>query len=75
MEQYAPATAQKNINLGVLEALAIPIAPLAEQRRLVSSIEKLFALAEAIERSVEKAHQQAERVDQAILAKAFRGLL
>jgi hypothetical protein len=42
---------------------------------LVSKIKSLFALAEAIERAVEGVRRRAEKVDQAVLARAFRGEL
>jgi type I restriction enzyme S subunit len=49
LEQFAPATAQKNINLGILEQVWIPIPPLAEQRRIVAKVEQLMALVDALE--------------------------
>ncbi|HLE30075.1 MAG TPA: hypothetical protein VI793_18270 [Anaerolineales bacterium] len=48
---------------------------LAEQCHIVANIKNLFAQAEAIERAVGVARRRAERVDQAILARAFRGEL
>ncbi len=53
----------------------ISIPPTNEQRRIVAKIESLFAQAEAIERAVEVARRRAEKVDQAVLARAFRGEL
>jgi len=47
----------------------------SKYRRIVAKIESLFAQAEAIERAVEMARRQAEKVDQAVLARAFRGEL
>jgi type I restriction enzyme, S subunit len=75
LEQYAPATAQKNINLGILNSLAVPLPSLAEQRRIVEKVDGLFRQAEAIEKAVEIGQRRAEKVDQAILARAFRGQL
>lgn len=75
LEQFAPATAQKNINLGTLQVLGVPLAPLAEQRRIVAKIESLVAQAEAIEQAVEIAQRRTKKVDQAMLARAFRGEL
>jgi type I restriction enzyme S subunit len=65
--------AQPNLNTSIVKAIVVPLAPLAEQRRIVAKIESLFAQAEAIERAVEMARRRAEKVDQAVLARAFRG--
>jgi hypothetical protein len=43
------------------------------KRRIVAKIESLFAQAEAIEQAVAVAQRRAEKVDQAVLARAFRG--
>ena len=43
LAKFAPATAQKNINNQILSDLQLPIAPLAEQRRIVARIEELTA--------------------------------
>ncbi|MDY0282612.1 MAG: restriction endonuclease subunit S [Salinivirgaceae bacterium] len=49
LEQFAPATAQKNINLGILEQLWVPLPPLAEQRRIVVKVDELLALVDELE--------------------------
>lgn len=53
----------------------VALPPLAEQRRIVERIEELFAQADQIERAVELARQRTDKVEQAILARAFRGAL
>jgi type I restriction enzyme S subunit len=58
-----------------LLSLFIPIAPLKEMNRIVLKINDLFSLAKAIENMVKRAKDRADRIDQAILAKAFRGEL
>ncbi len=67
--------AQPNISQGVIRDTAIPLAPLSEQRRIVTRIEELFGLANSIENATNKAKERVERINQAILAKAFRGEL
>lgn len=40
--KYAPSTAQKNINLGILGQLAVPLPPIEEQKRIVTMVDKLM---------------------------------
>lgn len=75
LSQFAPATAQKNINIGILEEVAVPLPPLEEQHEIVRRVEALFALADRIEGHVRTATVRAERLPQAILARAFSGEL
>jgi hypothetical protein len=42
---------------------------------VLSKTEALFAQVDAVEREVELARRRADKVDQAILARAFRGEL
>jgi type I restriction enzyme S subunit len=42
--KFAPATAQKNINLEILGALLIPVPPLAEMSRIVTRVNELRSL-------------------------------
>jgi type I restriction enzyme S subunit len=58
-----------------LAGYKIPIAPLHEQEYIVSRIESLFSHASMIEDDAKMAGKRLEQLDQAILAKAFRGLL
>ncbi len=53
----------------------IPLTSYDEQRRIASKIEELFSFSDQIEKSVEGAKKQADKIDQSILAKAFRGEL
>ena len=41
---FAPATAQKNINLEILESVLIPVPPLAEMTRIVARVASLRRL-------------------------------
>jgi len=71
----ARGVAVKGVNIADVRLCPIAVAPFAEQIRIVAKIEGLFAQAEAIERAVEAARRRAEKVDQAVLARAFRGEL
>lgn len=75
IEAYAPATAQKNINLATLENLVIPLCSAAEQRCLVDKIEALLSVADKNEAEIEVALRQAETLRQSILKKVFSGKL
>lgn len=44
LDRYAPATAQKNINLQTLSEVAVPLPPLAEQNRNSRTLSALAAL-------------------------------
>ena len=48
LEKFAPATAQKNINLGILEEVSIPLPPAPEQKRIVAKVDELMALCEDV---------------------------
>lgn len=47
--EFAPATAQKNINLDILNSVLIPLPPLQEQFRIVERVEELMAICDSIE--------------------------
>jgi type I restriction enzyme S subunit len=66
---------QSNINAQKLGTFEVPFCPLAEQHEIVRRAEGLFKLAETIEKRVAAATRRAEKLTQAILAKAFRGEL
>ena len=58
-----------------LRQTVVPLAPLTEQCYVVERIDELFSQADAIEAAVEAAWRRAERLEQSILARAFRGEL
>ena len=70
---FAPATAQKNINLDTLENLMIPYCEKEEQNKVVEEIEQRMSVCDSIEQTVDTALQQAEALRQSILKKAFEG--
>ena len=71
----AREVARKTLNLGLLKAVTVPLPPEAEQGEIVRRVKALFALADGIEAHVRAATVRAERLPQAILARAFRGEL
>ena len=75
LDKAAPATAQKNINLQTLNEILVPVPTLAEQERIVAEIESRFERADALETAVDRALNDAEKLKQAVLKKAFSGEL
>lgn len=75
LERFAPATAQKNINLGVLSEITFELPPLEEQTEIVRRVELLFAFADRLEARLATARKQVGQLTPALLAKAFRGEL
>lgn len=70
---FAPATAQKNINLDTLENLIVPYCSVEEQQLVIAEIEARMTICDSIEQTVDIALQQAEAMRQSILKKAFEG--
>lgn len=69
---FAPATAQKNINLDTLENLIVPYCSVEEQQLVIAEIEARMTICDSIEQTVDIALQQAEAMRQSILKKAFK---
>ncbi|BAQ60386.1 type I restriction-modification system [Geminocystis sp. NIES-3708] len=75
LETFAPATAQKNINLKILNTIPVPVPPLEEQKEIVKRVKALFKKCDLIEQRYLKAKAYTDKLTQSILAKAFRGEL
>lgn len=75
LERFAPATAQRNINVRTLTSLPVPLPPLMEQRRIVGEVDRRLSLADALQRAIDAALARAPRMRQAILKCAFEGTL
>jgi type I restriction enzyme S subunit len=55
--------------------LFFPFCLLPEQQKIVEEIEKRFSIADEVEKTVDKSLEQAEKLRQSILKKAFEGKL
>jgi type I restriction enzyme S subunit len=75
LESFAPATAQKNINLAILDQIVFSVPPLQEQTEIISRAQHLFTLADQLEARLTAARKVVDRLTPALLAKAFRGEL
>ncbi len=75
IEAYAPATAQKNINLATLERLIIPYCSIEEQNIIVNQLEDIFMAIDKTQNEIECSLQITELNRQSILKRAFSGQL
>jgi type I restriction enzyme S subunit len=75
LAQYAPATAQKNINLQTLSEIAVPLPPTAEQARIVAEVDRQFSVARHCHEVALKGGARCARLRQSILKWAFEGKL
>lgn len=72
---FAPATAQKNINLDTLEKLIVPYCSYEEQNMIVEEIENRMSVCDSIEKTIDNALIQADALRLTVLKKAFEGRL
>ena len=75
IEAYAPATAQKNINLTTLESLVVPLCSLEEQRALVNQLEAVLSVIDDQRVAIDNQLLKVETLRQSVLKKAFTGQL
>lgn len=75
LARYAPATAQKNINLETLRALLVPLPPRPVQDRIVGAVNARFEAVERTEAAVAAGVRRAHRLRASILRTAFAGAL
>ncbi|MCZ8079062.1 MAG: restriction endonuclease subunit S [Rhodobacteraceae bacterium] len=73
---FAEATrtlAQPTLNVGLIEAVSIPLPPLAEQHRIVTKVEELMSLCDRLERALQDATTTRARLLEATLRDALTG--
>jgi type I restriction enzyme S subunit len=66
---------QSNINAKKLAAFTFELPSIKEQKEIVRRVEERFAKIDKIEQEYQKAVKLGDRLEQATLAKAFRGEL
>lgn len=74
LEHYAPATAQKNINLGILNQIVLPLPTLKEQHEIVRIIDNFLNKEEELKNLLDL-EECITLLEKSILSKAFRGKL
>ena len=75
LEANAPATAQKNINLKILNDLMINLPSMNEQKEILAVLENIFEKQQQAKAAAEAVLAQIDTMKKAILARAFRGEL
>jgi type I restriction enzyme S subunit len=73
MDDLTGGTTRDSLNIGTLRTVAIPIAPLAEQRRIVAKLDALTARTAKAGAELDRVPALVARYKQALLAAAFRG--
>ncbi|MDL1862436.1 hypothetical protein FBR04_15635 [Betaproteobacteria bacterium PRO7] len=71
LERFAHATAQKNINLSILERIQVPLPPASERERIVAEVDRRLSIAKEVEAEVRRSMQRASNLRQAALQDAF----
>ena len=69
IEDFAPATAQKNINLEILGAVLVPLPPKAEMIRIVAKVEQLMKVCDDLEAKLHRAEDRASKLVEAVVAE------
>ena len=69
IEAFAPATAQKNINVAILSVLAFPLPPLAEQKRIVEKVDRMMALCDAMGEQLVSSQEDGRRLLKSVVAE------
>lgn len=67
--------AQPNISQAVLKIFPLPVAPLAEQRRIVRTLQDMLGFLARVEERMRWSERKLTDLDSSILAKAFSGEL
>jgi type I restriction enzyme S subunit len=71
----AVGTGVKHLRVGDVEALAIPVPPVEEQKEIVRIVDEKISLVEEVEKHLNRSLQKLEALRQSILKKAFSGHL
>jgi type I restriction enzyme, S subunit len=75
LEDVAPQSAQKNINLKILSGLPVPKLDEPEQRRIVVYLDDLQAKVDAIEKLQDETAEELDALMPSVLSSAFSGAL
>lgn len=71
LERFAPSTAQKNINLEIINELVFPLPPSSELHRIVAKVDQLMNLCDSLDQQVDAVtSKQAELLNALINAQS-----
>ena len=70
LEDFAPSTAQKNINLEILGLLSIPLPPATEMQRIVAKVDQLMTLCDQLKARLTQARQLNEQLATTLVEQA-----
>lgn len=73
IEKFAPATAQKNINLGIINELKLPLPPEKEIKVIVQKVETFMQKCQALEHEIKTSEAHVKMLMQAVLKELFEG--
>ncbi|WP_438455947.1 restriction endonuclease subunit S [Vreelandella venusta] len=71
LEDFAPSTAQKNINLEVLQKLLVPLPPVSEMKRIVQKVDELMALCDHLKHRLTQASNTRCQLAGAVVEQAI----
>lgn len=71
LEKYAPATAQKNINIDILSGLIVPFPPKNELKKITRKAKNILALCDSLSYELFQSKQYASQLMEAVLQEAF----
>jgi type I restriction enzyme, S subunit len=72
---YVGGSTRLKLTQGGMERAQLPIPPLAEQKRIADSLTAIGKRSQRVRSNLDRVRQLLDRLDQAVLAKAFRGAL
>jgi type I restriction enzyme S subunit len=75
LEDVAPKSAQKNVNLKILSGLPFPDVPVGEQRHIVVYLDNLQAKVDSLSKLQSETATELDALMPSILSRAFRGEL
>ena len=72
LEKFAPSTAQKNINLGILSELKFPLPTLTEIHRIVAKVDELFSLCDTLQAKIQQSQSIQVLLSKTIVSNAVQ---